>query len=1769
MQKKFKKGLLVTASLGVLFLAGTKAHAEQTHMYQFGTDVTEKTVFNDETGFGLIDYRYPEAAKGWVDNVYYERKAQNEPGATFVEASEDSLALKNLVWTETEESGYGVYRYENTTGFAVNLDPQEYLVTVTFTNPTDNDYQAMVEAENITKVTDLYVPAGQEMATTFGTSLIDGTLDLKFFNSSNATSESDALEQTVYVKNVAIELAEAKQAGDKPTLYLASDSTVQSYDEYYQPQTGWGETLWDFFGEKIEQREVEGASYTQAEIYEAENAIVENRAIGGRSSKSFVEEGKLDELLDDIKPNDYLFVQFGHNDATAARPNRFVAVDDFKNWMQKYVDGAKQRGAIPVLVTPVARYSYNEDGFKEDFKAYGDVIREMAVSQNLPLVDLSQASVALCNEFGVEGALSFFLHVKPGEYEGAYANGATDSTHLQYYGAYKFAQLVAKEITTMDVSALDEGTQQAVRSLAEKVVFEESKSVPDKIEGLKVSSTGSTSATLAWEETKGAELYHVYRQELTEGQDPETIDFETEERYAVSVQPTFMDKKIEKGKEYVYAIRGFNDKGLGDFSEKVTVRAKNSEYMFDINWQNSPTLEGWTGVNHDTVYSKKTGYGFKKVMDNGRHRKNSGSEDANANDMGEDFTLAAGEFMVDLPNGLYEVTVYAGDLLANTSTIKASYTMEGKEAGSISARREVGTLTTNVTVEDGQLNIGIGGTNPYFNGCEITPILLAPSGVAISEKSVEGTKMSFLIGFNPVENASAYTIYGKKATDKEYEVIKTFTAKEYQEDELACRAMIATVGENYQYYMTATMEDGTETAKSNVVELEALDPSIELPEKPSDLKITEQKDALKTFAWTKDDKATEYVVYRSEKADDDFVVIGTTTEATYTDMDQALLANHTYYYQVQAKNKGGVSEKSEILEIKPLEGSAIATPAETLTDRGLVAINLAGAKGGETVVSATDKNGKEIKKGIYLSWRSFAEDDQKTTYDVYRGKKKVASKITDTNFIDKTGKVGDVYKVVGSTDKALGLNVIETTPWNDHYLELQLFKPEDQTMPDGNVVSYKSNDISVGDLDGDGQLDLIVKWDAGGQDNSKGGYTGTTILDGYTVDFSTGKTNLLWRIDLGVNIRAGAHYTQFQVWDYDGDGKAEIAVKTADGSTTYKSTDGTDKTLEETGFVGAVNADSLPTDTISKEHDYRNDSGYILSGPEYFSMFNGDDGTLIGTTDYVPARGNVNNWGDGYGNRVDRFLAGTAYLDGQAPYAVMGRGYYTRTALTAYYLADTDGDGIGDSIRVKATFDSDEAGKEYESQGNHNLSIADVDGDGKDEVIYGSIAFDDDLSVLYNTGLGHGDAMHLGDLIPERPGLEMMAVKEETGAKYHVTVQDAATGEILMGYQTGSDTGRGAASDIDPTSPGAEFWAIADADYDAENGSPAWDSTDGAVYASTSTLDNLEKLADTNPAANGLMYWDGDLLREIQDHVFNEKDGYVPISTGIYKWDYQTNEQETLFDSSEVYTINGTKGNPGISGDLLGDWREEMILRSSDDDSKVRIYSTTIPTDYVIPTLLSDRQYREGLAWQNTAYNQPPHTSYLLSEGVLTAQVSAKQVGKKANDVFFTEASDGINGHEVSGYQIWRREKGTEQAKLLKTIKNKKLEKTENGFVYHDKTAKKDTEYEYAVAAVVNDRASYLSHWSQVEKEDHVVPEKIKLNFSGIKTLKKGKTLQVEVTATPEDADLSGVTFQSNREEIATIDENGKITAIKDGTAKITATVGEGVSASFTLRVTK
>ncbi|MEN1989817.1 rhamnogalacturonan lyase [Paenibacillus hubeiensis] len=554
-------------------------------------------------------------------------------------------------------------------------------------------------------------------------------------------------------------------------------------------------------------------------------------------------------------------------------------------------------------------------------------------------------------------------------------------------------------------------------------------------------------------------------------------------------------------------------------------------------------------------------------------------------------------------------------------------------------------------------------------------------------------------------------------------------------------------------------------------------------------------------------------------------------------------------------------------------------------------------------------------QGVFVSWRLFGNEGSNVSFNAYRDGKKVnTSPITNsTNLQDANGTSSSTYTVravVGGAEQAASAPV---GVWGNNYLSVPLNVPAGGTTPDGVAYTYSANDASAGDLDGDGEYELIVKWDpSNSKDNSQSGYTGEVFIDAYKLNGTH-----LWRISLGKNIRAGAHYTQFMVYDLDGDGKAEVAMKTADGTK-----DGAGRVIGDAG------------------KDYRNSNGYVLSGPEYLTVFNGETGAALSTVNYDPPRGNVSDWGDNYGNRVDRFLAAIAYLDGERPSLVMARGYYTRTVLVAYNWRDG-------RLTKQWTFDSKASGNSgYAGQGNHNLSVADVDGDGKDEIVYGAMAVDHNGAGLYTTGLKHGDAMHLSDLDPDRPGLEVFQV-HETPSNAGVEFRDAGTGQLIWGVPTTRDVGRGMAADIDPRYRGVEVWA------------------DGALYTAQG-----QKIGTKLPSSTNFgIWWDGDLLRELLD------------SNRIDKWDYANSQTVNLLTASGVSSNNGTKSTPNLQADLLGDWREEVVWRTN-DSSALRIYTTTDVTDKRIYTLMHDPVYRLGVAWQNVAYNQPPHTGFYLGDGM-------------------------------------------------------------------------------------------------------------------------------------------------------------------------------------------
>ena len=571
---------------------------------------------------------------------------------------------------------------------------------------------------------------------------------------------------------------------------------------------------------------------------------------------------------------------------------------------------------------------------------------------------------------------------------------------------------------------------------------------------------------------------------------------------------------------------------------------------------------------------------------------------------------------------------------------------------------------------------------------------------------------------------------------------------------------------------------------------------------------------------------------------------------------------------------------------------------------------------------------RETNGPVFVSWRWLTTDPEAVAFNVYRGAGGEARKLNDapiahvTWFADKEAPSDrplnyTVKAVVRGTEQN-DTNAFAVGTNSRPYISIPLQTPE----------GYSPNDGSVGDLDGDGAYEIVVHQVGRGRDNSQAGVTTEPILEAYKLDGT-----LRWRINLGKNIREGAHYTQFMVYDLDGDGRAEVACKTADGTV-----DGEGKVIGD------------------PDADWRSESGRaagrVLEGPEFLTIFDGRTGAALATTNYIPPRGNVADWGDNYGNRVDRFLACVAYLDGTRPSLVMCRGYYTRAVLAAWNWRD------GKLTHVW-TFDSDDGtpgNEKYRGQGNHNLSVADVDGDGRDEIIYGAAVIDDNGKGLYSTGLGHGDALHVSDLDPRRPGLEIFNIQErfdDAGANF----RNARTGEIYWkkpsarAGRDGEGPGRGASFDIDPRHAGHECW-VAGA---------------GITGLFNAKGDLISERAPRT--CNMGVWWDGDLLRELLNGV------------NITKWDYENATEVRLFSGADFECVsnNGSKSNPVLCADMLGDWREEIIARTR-DNKELRIFTTTIPTPHRFRTLMHDPVYRLGIAWQNVAYNQPAHTSYFLGE---------------------------------------------------------------------------------------------------------------------------------------------------------------------------------------------
>ncbi len=567
---------------------------------------------------------------------------------------------------------------------------------------------------------------------------------------------------------------------------------------------------------------------------------------------------------------------------------------------------------------------------------------------------------------------------------------------------------------------------------------------------------------------------------------------------------------------------------------------------------------------------------------------------------------------------------------------------------------------------------------------------------------------------------------------------------------------------------------------------------------------------------------------------------------------------------------------------------------------------------------------------VAVSWRLLASDPGNVAFNVYcRGHSSGPVKLNGsplrgvTFFIDEAANRDQDHAYAVRPVDRLGregepsrdfLHRVPAGAGPRNYIEFPVQLPE-------ATPRYTLGDASPGDLDGDGEYELVVKVQQTPRDNSHAGPTGNTLLQAYKLDGM-----LMWTVQLGPNIREGEHYTQFMVYDLDGDGRAELAVRTADGSV-----DGT----------GQIIGDAAAR--------WAREDGRVEAGPEFLTIFDGRTGRALATKPYVPGREPANGWGgiggngrnDNGGNRNERFLACVAYLDGVRPSLVMCRGYDGRSVLAAWDWRDGQ-------LTPRWVFDTKNADHPYSGQGGHHVCVADVDGDGRDEIVYHSMVVDDNGRGLYSTGFRHGDAIHLGVFDPSRPtALQVWGAheNEDDTVKFGtpgLALFEAADGRTVWQAIRGVDVERAVAADIDPRFPGYEVWSN-------RIGLHTWKG---------------ERIADA-PASNAhVIWWDGDLQRELL------------TGARVSKWNGETQREEPLFAGVDVRG-GGAKGTPNLSGDILGDWREEIVVGTTDQRA-LRIYVSALPTGHRIITLAQDPVYRLGLAWQNVAYNQPPHPGFYL-----------------------------------------------------------------------------------------------------------------------------------------------------------------------------------------------
>ena len=655
-------------------------------------------------------------------------------------------------------------------------------------------------------------------------------------------------------------------------------------------------------------------------------------------------------------------------------------------------------------------------------------------------------------------------------------------------------------------------------------------------------------------------------------------------------------------------------------------------------------------------------------------------------------------------------------------------------------------------------------------------------------------------------------------------------------------------------------------------------------------------------------------------------------------------------------------------------------------------------------------NGDYLKSNnkVLITWRMLPGDDENTAFDLYRaigdeeetcvndplgmgGRRSIKATNYQHALFDGTVK-GDIhYRLTYAGDTTtIGRYTMKLAQYNakQPFIEIPLQDTKDVS-PYSDIV-YQANDCSVGDLDGDGQMEIVVKrlltiLNADGSVKSDGTGAGSSdrrarhcvVWDAYKLDGT-----LLWRIKSGPNIILG-NSSNFGVADLDGDGRCEFVTKTGEGTVFG---DGTE--IADTDGDGVTDY----RDNWSSHYTGTTDKG--PGGPEFFSVCDGLTGRELARADFINPydRGTTwkqqsESWGDDYWKRANSLRLGIASFDGKKNQIFIGRGVYARTVVEGWDYAD------GQLTRLWH-FDSSNAGgrdvnkdgkpySAYASQGNHSFTVADLDGDGRDEVMYGSAAFDDDGTGLWTTGLGHGDAQHVGHFIPEREGMQVFHCLE-TGVT-EVAVHDAKDGSTIWAIVAPSagDQGRCLVADVDPTSPGCEFWKYGNELY-SQNGKELYN-------------DKGER--KTENSCNMAIWFDGYLNRQL-------------INEGIIN-SYAHGRTFTMYRWSMAFN-NGTKSNPGWYGDMLGDWREEVITPDATKLANIKVFSTWYPTDHRFPWLMTDHTYRMAVINENVGYNQPPNVGYYLGSDLLSDSQAWQEAATMQDLSVIHEKTTGINNANLS-----------------------------------------------------------------------------------------------------------------------------------------------------------